>query len=68
MPCSGLPVPCINRVQIIFLLVLWVVEFIFCHLKNRVPLTLVLGGVAGVAHYITGHEHSLEPSLLFSFL
>ena len=35
-----------------------IIEFIFSHLKIRVPLKPVLGGVAGVAHYITGHEQT----------
>ena len=26
------------------------------------------GGKAGVAHFITGHEQTINPSLLFSFL
>ena len=33
-------------------------ELIFSPLKNSVPLKLVLGGVAGVAHFITGHEQT----------
>ena len=34
------------------------IEFILSNLKIRVPLKLVLGGVAGVAHFITGHEQT----------
>ena len=32
------------------------IELIVNHFENIVPLKPVLGGVAGVAHFITGHE------------
>ena len=34
------------------------IEFILSHLKIRVPLKPVQGGVADVAHFITGHEQT----------
>ena len=34
---------------------LGIIEFIFSRFDNRVPLKPVLGIVAGVAHFITGH-------------
>ena len=42
-------------------------EFSFSHLK-RVPLKPVLGGVADVAHLITGHEQIKPISLIWSLL
>ena len=40
----------------------------FSHLKIRVPLKPLLGGVIGVAQVITSHEQTKKTSLLFSFL
>ena len=35
-----------------------IIDFIFSHLKIRVPLKPGLGGVARVVHFITGHEQT----------
>ena len=38
--------------------IFWSIEFIVSQCENEVPFKLVLGGVAGVAHFITGHEQT----------
>ena len=42
-----------------------VIKF-FLSFESRVPLEPMLADVAGVAHFISGHEQTKKPSLLFS--
>ena len=35
-----------------------IIEFIYSHFENRILFKSVLGGFAGVAHFITGHEQT----------
>ena len=55
VPCGG---PCIIIVQIIFPGPLGSLSSFNSYFENRVLIKPVLGGVAGVAYFITGHEHT----------